>query len=79
MYRIMKGYILIIFSPFRIMGTPSKLEVKTNIRVNLYISEKICVIPVTLIIGSLGFRYSLHSFSSPFFSSGIPRILSLPG
>lgn len=37
---VMKGSIFIIFSPFRIIETPSKLKIMTNIHINLCIREK---------------------------------------
>lgn len=50
----MKEYLLIVFSPFRIIETPSKLKIKTNTHVNLCISENIAI-TVVLIIGSLSY------------------------
>lgn len=41
--RVVKEQVVITFSPFRVIETPSKLKIKTNIHVNSYIREKISI------------------------------------
>lgn len=38
-----EGVPLIVFSPFRIVETASKLKIKTNIHVNVCISENVAI------------------------------------
>lgn len=47
---VTKGYLLIVFSPFGMIETPSKLKIKTNIHVNVCISENIAI---TVLLSSL--------------------------
>lgn len=69
-----------------IIETPSKLKIKTNTHVNLYISEKISIIMLSLVLSVTSFCICFLPFPSlqgssfnPFFSSAFQLLLKNKG